>query len=63
MSVLKCIPHIFEGGMCNFKHRSSYSSSKFQQCGGQWWNVSDILYVAPDEETQGGHSQVLINVL
>jgi len=36
MSVLKSIPHIFEGGRYKFSHSGLYPTSLFQQCGRQW---------------------------
>jgi hypothetical protein len=53
MSVLKSIPHIFEGGRYKFSHSGSYPTSLFQQHGQHWWNVNDALHVTPEEEIKG----------
>jgi hypothetical protein len=53
MSILKSIPHIFEGGRYKFSHSGSYPTSLFQQHGQHWWNVNDALHVTPEEEIKG----------
>jgi hypothetical protein len=53
MSVLKSIPHIFEGCRYKFSHSGSYPTSLFQQRGRHWWNANYALHVTPEEEIKG----------